>query len=104
MGVRNAENLQHALQRTVFAGAAVENIKGQVGLQVGQHRGDVASDIDSRRPVTEPRQRLGAGCAGAQRDLPLGRPASHQNGDVLVHTPPWPIAPSALKPDSLHAQ
>src|SRR5262249_3222741 len=30
-------------------------------------------------------QRIGAGLAGAQRDLALGRPASHQNGDVLAH-------------------
>ena len=41
--------------------------------------------IDRRDAIAAPRKRIGAGLAGAQRNVALGRPASHENGDVLGH-------------------
>ena len=49
MGVRNAEDLEHALQRAVLAGAAVQHIERDIRLERLQHVRDVAADID---PVT----------------------------------------------------
>src|SRR6202035_441065 len=74
-----------ALQGAVLARPAVEDIEGHVRLQIRQYGGDVAGDIGPRHPIAEPGERLSASRAGAQRDIALGRPASHQNGDVLAH-------------------
>ena len=102
MAVGNAENFQHALQRAVLAGPAVQHVEGDVGLQRAENGGDVAPDIDRRHAIAEADERIGAGLARAQRDFALGRPASHQNGDVLRHAPsPVPCAGSV---DSLGHQ
>ena len=85
MTVRNADDLEHALQRAVLARAAVQHIERDVGLERREHARDVAADIDPGDAIALPLRRVGAGLAGAQRDLALGRPASHQNRDVLGH-------------------
>src|SRR5262245_48784349 len=85
MAVGDGENFEHALQRTVLARPPVQHIEGEIRLDGGQHCGDVAADVDAGHLMSEPRERLGAGLARAQRDLALGRPTSHQNGDVLAH-------------------
>ena len=60
-----------------------------VGLERLQDGGDVAADIDAGQPVIQLLQNIGAGLAGAQRDLPLRRPSAHQDCNVLssVHPP-----------------
>ena len=88
MAVGDAEDFQKALQRAVLAGPAVQHIERDVGLGGGQGRGDVAADIDRRDAIAAAAERIGAGFAGAQRDVALGRPAPHQNGDVLAHSSP----------------
>src|SRR5262249_17749311 len=85
MAVGDGENFEHALQRAVLARPAVQHVEGEIRFDGGQHRGDVAADVDAGDPMAEPLQRISAGLAGAQRYLALGRPASHQNGDVLAH-------------------
>ena len=77
------QNFQHALQRAVLAGAAVQHVERDVGFQVTQRRGDVAGDVDAGDAIAELLGSIGAGLAGAQGNLALGRPASHQNGDVF---------------------
>ena len=90
MGVGDGEDFQHALQRAVLARPAVQHVERDVGLDGGEHRRDVAADIERRHAIALAHQRISAGLAGAQRDLALGRPASHQNGDVLAHIAPVP--------------
>ncbi len=85
MAVGDAEDFQEPLQRAVLAGPAMEHIERDVGFGGGQRRGDVAVDVDRRDAVAAAAERVGAGLAGAQRDFALGRPAPHQNGDVLGH-------------------
>ena len=85
MGVRNSENFQYALERAILAWAPVQHVESDVGFDRGQYRCDVTTDVDARHPVAEPRQRLSAGLAGAQRYFALGGPASHPDGDVLAH-------------------
>ena len=53
MSIGNAENFQHALQRAVFAGPAVQHVERDVGLGFGQRGGDIAADIDRRDAVAE---------------------------------------------------
>ena len=88
MRVRDAEDLEEALERAVLAGPTVKHVERDVGLGGGQSRGDVAADVDRRDPIAAAAERIGAGLAGAQRNVPLGRPAPHQNGDVLAHSSP----------------
>ena len=90
MGIGNAENLQHALQRAILARAAVEDVEGDVGLQIGQHGSDVASDIDRRHPVAQTlERRLGVGDHDSRpvdrlRDENAGRAAGQRLGDEVV--------------------
>ena len=66
MAVGNAEHLQHALQRAVLAGTAVEHIERDVRAGFGQRGGDVAAGIDRSDPVFEAPERVGAGLSRAQ--------------------------------------
>ena len=97
MGVGNAEDFQDALQRAVLARPAVQHVEGDVGLERAQHGRDVAADIDAGDAVAGALERVGAGLAGAQRDLALRRPAAHQNGDVLAHAA-LPLRSGSAKP------
>src|SRR5262245_37434251 len=85
MAVGDAEDFQHTLQRAVLAGPAVQHIERDIGLERTQGRGDLAVDIDAADAIAAAAlERIGAGLAGTQRNLALGRPASHQNGDMLL--------------------
>ena len=77
MAIGNAENFQHALQRAIFTGAAVQHIERDVGPGFGQRSGNVAAGVDRGDGVTETRKRIGASLARAQRDFALRRPATH---------------------------
>ena len=88
MRVGDAKDFKETLQRAVLAGPAVKHVERDVGLGGGQARGDVAGDVDRRDAIAAAAERIGAGFAGAQRDVALGRPAPHQNGDVLAHSSP----------------
>jgi hypothetical protein len=83
VGVRDGENLEDALERAVLARAAVQHVESDVRLECLQQRGDVAADVDAGDAIALPLQRLGAGATGIDRYLPLGRPAAHQDGDML---------------------
>ena len=83
MRIGNAEDFEQALQRAVLAGAAVQHVERDVGLERAKFGGDLAVDIDAADAVAGALSGVGAGLAGAQATLALGRPASHQNGDVF---------------------
>ena len=63
----------------------MQGVEDDVGLQSGQHVADVARDVDAGDPVALAFQRAGAGFARSQRHLSFGRPAAHQDCDVLAH-------------------
>jgi DNA-damage-inducible protein J len=85
MGVRNGENLENPLQGPILARPTMKRVECDIGLEASEHGRNVAPHIDLGYAMPEPLQRLGAVLAGPQRDFPLGRPASHQNGDMLAH-------------------
>src|SRR5262249_57597261 len=60
-------------------------VGGGVGVGGGREGGEGGGEVDAGDAIATPYQGVGAGLAGAQRDLALGGPASHQNGDVLAH-------------------
>ena len=83
MGVGNAQNLEHALDRSVLADLAVQGVEGDVGLEARQGVGDRAIDVDAGDAVAGGLERVGALPAGVQRHRTLGRPAAHQDRDVF---------------------
>jgi len=83
MAVGDLENFQDALDGAVLARPAVQKVERDLGLEVRQDRRNVAPDIDAGDPIAAAFQRVGAGLAGPQRHLAFGRPAPHENGDVL---------------------
>ena len=60
-------------------------LKATSGLELGQHIGDVAIDIDAGDAKAFGFERLGAGLARAQRNLPLRREPAHQHRDMSFH-------------------
>ena len=66
-------------------GRPCSTLSATSGLSARKRRGDVAGDVDAADAIAGASRRIGAGLAGAQGDFALGRPASHQNGDVLGH-------------------
>src|SRR5262249_26075756 len=72
-----------AVERAVLAGAAMQHVEGFLGLEGLQQGGDVAADVDAGDAIALLFERLGTGASGIDRHLPLGRPAAHQDGDVL---------------------
>ena len=85
MGVGYRKHFQYALEGAVLAGSAVQHVESDIRLDGAEHRCDVATHINTRDAIAKARKRLRAGFARKQRDFPLGRPASHQNRDVLAH-------------------
>ena len=69
----------------VLAGAAVQHIEGDVGFEGAQVRRHLARDVEPADAVAGAFGGVGAGLAGPQGDLALGRPTSHQDGDVFSH-------------------
>src|ERR1700736_2143907 len=85
MGVRNGENLENPLQGPILARPTMKRVEGDFGLEASEHGRNVAPHIDLGYAMPEPLHRLGAVLAGPQRDFSLGRPPSHENGDMLAH-------------------
>ena len=83
MGVGDAQDLEHALDRAVLAEASVQGVEGDVGLQPGERVGDRAVDVDAGDAIADRLERVGAAAAGVQRNRTLGRPAAHQDRDVF---------------------
>ncbi len=83
MAVGNLQDFQDALDGAVLAGPAVQHVEGDIGLEIREHRRDVAAHIEAGDPVAPAFQRRGAGRAGPQRYIAFGGPAPHENGDVL---------------------
>ncbi len=88
MAIRNAENFEQALQRAVLARPAVEEVESDLGFRRRESCGDVRSDVDPGDAVAEPVQRVGTSVARSRRYFALGRPASHQDGNVFGHALP----------------
>jgi hypothetical protein len=61
----------------------MQYVERRIGTQSLQHRRDIATDVDLGNSVTLLLQRLGTGAARTQADLPFGRPASHEDSDML---------------------
>src|SRR5712671_3995106 len=83
MAVRNLKDFEQALNGAVLARAAVQQIERNIRLETCEYGGDVARHVDARDPIAVAVKRIGTGFAGTQRHLTLGRPATHQNRDVL---------------------
>ena len=85
MCVGDREDLEHPLDAAVLAVGTVECIEGDVGLQLRQDLGDVATDVHPRHPIAGRLQRVSALLARIERNRALARPPAHQDGDVLGH-------------------
>ena len=64
-------------------GRPCSTLSAASGLSLRKRRRDIAVDVDAADAIAGPLERVGAGLAGAQGNLALGRPASHQNRDVF---------------------
>src|SRR5579863_1771264 len=58
-----------------------------VGLQLGEHVGDVAGDVDPRDAIACAFERVRATAPRIERDRPLRRPAPHKHRDMFHETP-----------------
>ena len=72
MRIGNRQRLEHALNGAVLARMAVQHHQRRIGAQLGKPGGDGAIDVDPGHLIATALQRIGAGFAGAQRDLPFG--------------------------------
>ncbi|CCV14803.1 hypothetical protein MESS4_710033 [Mesorhizobium sp. STM 4661] len=92
MGIGNSQIFEDALDGAVLAERAMQRIEGDVGLELDQHRSDIARDIDASDPVAFILERIGTRLPRRQRHGPLGRESSQQNGHMLAfHFPSSPI-------------
>ena len=60
MGVRDAEDLQDALDRPVLAAEPMQRVEGDVGLEAGERVGDAAIDVDAGDAIALRLERIGA--------------------------------------------
>ena len=94
MGIGDAHGLEQALDAAILAVAAVQGVEADIGPELGEPRGHIAADIEAAHAVALRFERVGAGRAGAERDLPLRRQAAHQHRDVnLLGWPCDPVLP-----------
>ena len=94
MGIAEAHQVHHALYRPVLAGRAVQRVEHHIGRGLDQPGGDIALHIDPGHAMAAALQRVGDARAGHQRDLPLRRPAAHQDRDMkLTHDGPHRPSP-----------
>ena len=84
MGIGQTEGLQHALNAAVLAPGAVQGVEADIGLQVGENRGEIAPGVDAADPGAQPVQGVGAGAARGQAHLALRRQSAHQHGDMTA--------------------
>ncbi len=98
MGVGDRQHLEDGLDRTVFAADAVQGVEDHIGagLEGAQQCREVAADIDSPDPIAVVDERLGAFPPARQRHLAFGRPATHQQGDVLLTAVSTPSATGSM--------
>jgi hypothetical protein len=72
MGVGDVQNLQHTLHRPVLTERSVQGVEGNIRLQLGEHFGDIALDIDAGDAKARLFKRVAAFPSGVQTDRPLG--------------------------------
>ena len=93
-GYKSVENIVtvHDLQATLLHALGLDHRKLGEGTRLlasvahfPEMTRELALHIDAGDAEALPLKRIRAGCAGAQRDFALGRPAPHQDGNVLGH-------------------
>ena len=82
MGVGDAHGLEHALDAAVLAIAPMKCVEADIGRNLGKARRNVVADIETAHAIALRFERVGAGLAGAERNLALGRQPAHQHRDV----------------------
>uniref|UniRef100_A0A0N4ZGW4 LigA n=1 Tax=Parastrongyloides trichosuri TaxID=131310 RepID=A0A0N4ZGW4_PARTI len=82
VGVGNLQRLKDALDAAVLAPFAVQGVEDHVGLQRGQHLGQIAPGVDARDLGHLPFQGVRAAATRGQRDLAFRRQAAHQDSDM----------------------
>ena len=83
-GVRDAEQLEQALDAAVLAVGPVQRDEGDVDLFLAQHAVDVAVDEDLRGVVAAAHERGVDRLAARDRDLVLRAQPPHQDTHALV--------------------
>ncbi len=92
MGIGNAEIFKDALDGAILAEWTMQRVEGDIGPELGEHRPDVAPDIDARDLVAFLLQFIGTSLSGGQRHGPLGRKTTQQDGHMLAfHSPASPL-------------
>src|SRR5215467_2038227 len=83
MAVWSLKDFEEALDGAVLAGAAVQQVERNIRLEIRQHGRDVTPHVDARDPIAVAVKHIRTGFAGTKGYLSLGRPATHQDCDVL---------------------
>ena len=82
MRIGNVQDLEQPLHASVLAPLPMQRVEADIGLELHQDLGDVATDIDLGHLEAFLAQCRRAAFAGDKADRPLGRPATHQHRDV----------------------
>ena len=85
MAIGNAEDLQHALHRTVLAKGAVQRVVDHIRLGLAQLLAKVPAGIDGADPIAPRLQRQGGCLAAHEGHFALGGKPAHQNDDMFFH-------------------
>ena len=84
VAVGDLKGLEDALDAAVLAPLPVQGVENDIGLEGGEHLGEVAAGVDAGDLGARPLQAIGAGRAGDQGNFPFGGQAAEKNSDVVA--------------------
>ena len=77
MRVRNAHQIEHALNAAIFARNTMKRVENDVGRSLGELCRDIAAHIDGGDAVALHLESIAHAAAGHEAHLTLIRPAAH---------------------------
>ncbi len=82
MGIGDAHQIQHALNRAVFARYAMQRIEYDVGRRLGNPCGNITIHVDPRHTMAPAFKSVGDTVPAHERDFALVGPTAHQDNNM----------------------